>query len=65
MEHSDIERVITTYMKDALKGHTRLSLLYGGFRDFAQKKVLAIAKLAYVAGIKQILDIPAIRASGN
>lgn len=49
-------------LKDALRGHHRLFLLYGGFEDFVEKKV-AIARLAYAAGIKQILDISAINAS--
>ncbi|KAL9547821.1 hypothetical protein MBANPS3_005987 [Mucor bainieri] len=49
-------------LKDALKGHTRLFLLYGNIGDFVEKKV-AIAKLAYAAGIKQIVDISALNAS--
>ncbi|CAO0794534.1 unnamed protein product [Mucor circinelloides] len=51
-----------TSLKEGLSGHTRLFLLYSNFEDFVEKKV-AIAKLAYAAGIKQILDISAINAS--
>lgn len=50
-----------TPLKEGLSGHTRLFLLYSNFEDFVEKKV-AIAKLAYASGIKQILDISSITA---
>ncbi|KAK4510377.1 uncharacterized protein ATC70_004807 [Mucor velutinosus] len=48
-------------LKEGLSGHTRLFLLYSNFEDFVEKKI-TIAKLAYAAGIKQILDISSITA---
>ncbi|KAF1803247.1 hypothetical protein V8B55DRAFT_1503789 [Mucor lusitanicus] len=57
--HGDLADL--TPLKEGLKGHTRLFLLYSNFEDFIEKKV-AIAKLAYAAGIKQILDISSITA---
>ncbi|KAL7317560.1 hypothetical protein PS15m_003900 [Mucor circinelloides] len=50
-----------TTLKEGLSGHTRLFLVYNNFEDFVEKKV-AIAKLAYASGIKQILDISSITA---
>jgi uncharacterized protein YbjT (DUF2867 family) len=57
--HGDLADL--THLKEGLSGHTRLFLLYSGLEDFVEKKV-AIAKLAYAAGIKQILDISSITA---
>ncbi|KAG2192640.1 hypothetical protein INT46_001098 [Mucor plumbeus] len=51
-----------TLLKEGMKGHTRLFLLYNSFEDFAEKKE-AIAKLAYASGIKQIVDISSFSAS--
>ncbi|GAN09697.1 nucleoside-diphosphate sugar epimerase [Mucor ambiguus] len=58
--HGDLADL--TPLKEGLSGHTRLFLLYSNFEDFIEKKV-TIAKLAYAAGIKQIVDVSSITAS--
>jgi len=43
-------------LKEGIKGHTRLFLLVGDFRDFVSTKK-TIATYAYEAGVQQIVDI--------
>ncbi|KAI8967061.1 hypothetical protein BDF20DRAFT_830116 [Mycotypha africana] len=45
-----------TPLKDGIRGHTRLFLLIADFRNFPKTKE-TIAKYAYEAGVKQIVDI--------
>jgi uncharacterized protein YbjT (DUF2867 family) len=45
-----------TPLKASIKGHTRLFLLILGFKSFVEDKA-EIAKIAYEAGVKQIVDI--------